>query len=362
MSTHKDFPLFKTKTEGVSKTFDLNDPAQRRDYFDLKAGKELEIIRNYLKNRTFVAYLLGKKGAGKGTYSKLFMEAVGGSVKMAHVSVGDIVRTATKAIEEGGESGAELKSFMEKYYRGFLPLEEAIAALASRSTKTLVPTEFILTLIKWELHEVEKKTVFLDGFPRDLDQVAYSIFFRDLIGYREDPDFFVFINLPESVIDERMKSRVVCPKCQTPRNISLMPTKDVGYDEQSKEFFLHCDNPECKGARMVAKEGDDQGVEAIRERMDKDEKVMAKIMALQGVDKVLVRNTIPVSEAKKYVDDYEITPSYVHEFNEDKKTVETREEPWVIKDDDGTESYSLLPPPVALSMIKQIASILEKQK
>ena len=362
MPTHKNFPLFKTKTGGVSGTFDLNDLTQRKKYFDMKAGKELEVIRNYLKNGTFVAYLLGKKGAGKGTYSKLFMEAVGGSAKMSHVSVGDIVRSATKAIEGGGESETKLRNFMQKYYRGFLPLEEAIAALASRSTKTLVPTEFILALIKWELHEVEKKTVFLDGFPRDLDQVAYSVFFRDLIGYREDPDFFVFINLPESVIDARMKSRVVCPKCQTPRNLKLMPTKDVGYDEQSKEFFLRCDNPECDGTRMVAKEGDNQGIEAIRERMDKDEEVMTKIMALQGVNKVLVRNTIPVDKAKEYVDDYEITPSYIHELDKQDGTVKTKEEPWVIADDDGVPSHSLLPPPVTLSMIKQIAQILEARE
>ena len=362
MPTHKNFPLFKTKVGGVSKTFDLNDPGHRREYFDLKVGKELEIIRDYLKNKTFVAYLLGKKGAGKGTYSKLFMEAVGDSVKMTHVSVGDIVRSATKAIEEGGKSATELRGFMQKYYRGFLPLEEVISALASRSTKTLVPTEFILALIKWELHEVEKKTVFLDGFPRDLDQVTYSIFFRDLIGYREDPDFFVFINLPESVIDARMKSRVVCPKCQTPRNLNLMPTKDVGYDEQTKSFFLHCDNPDCDGARMVPKEGDDQGIEAIRGRMDKDETVMAKIMDLQGVDKVLVRNTIPVDEAKEYVDDYEITPGYIHELDQQTGRVVTKEDLWVVNDDDGVPSYSLLPPPVAISMIKQIAQILESHK
>ncbi|MEK7137913.1 MAG: nucleoside monophosphate kinase [Patescibacteria group bacterium] len=362
MPTHKNFPLFKTKTESVSRTFDLNDPAERKEYFEAKAGKELEIIRSYLKDKTFVAYLLGKKGAGKGTYTKLFMDAVGETEKIAHISVGDIVRAATKAIEAGSEAKTELENFLEKNYRGFMPLKEAIVALTSRSTKTLVPTEFTLALVKWELHEMEKKTVFLDGFPRDLDQIAYSIFFRDLIGYREDLDFFVFINLPESVIDARMKSRAVCPKCQTPRNINLMPTKDVGYDKESKEFFLRCDNPECNNARMIAKEGDGQGIEAIRGRMEQDEEVMAKIMTLQGVDKILMRNTIPVDKAGEYLDNYEITPAYIHEFNQEKNTVETREEPWVVKDDDGVESYSLLPPPVALSMIKQIAGILERQK
>ncbi|MDP3953446.1 MAG: nucleoside monophosphate kinase [bacterium] len=361
MPSHKNFPLFNTKVEGVSKKFDLNNPAERKEYFEAKAGKELEIIRNYLKDRTFVAYLLGKKGAGKGTYTKLLIDAVGEPDKIAHVSVGDIVRAATKTLEEGGGAKAELEDFLRKNYRGFMSLDEALGALASRSTKVLVPTEFTLSLIKWELREMEKKTIFLDGFPRDLDQISYAIFFRDLIGYREDPDFFVFINLPESVIDARMKSRVICPKCQTPRNVSLMPTKDVGYDEKTGEFFLRCDNADCAGARMVAKEGDDQGIEAIRGRMDKDEEVMSKIMQIQGIDKVLMRNTVPVSESGKYVDDYEITPAYVHELNKAKNTVETKEEPWVVEDDDGVPSYSLLPPPVALSMIKQLAAILEKQ-
>jgi len=216
-------------------------------------------------------------------------------------------------------------------------------------------------LIKRELNKLEGKAVFIDGFPRDLDQVSYALFFRDLIGYRYDPDLFVFIHLPEAVIDERMKYRVVCPICQTPRNTKLFATAQVGYDEEEKEFYLKCDNPDCDkvGEHMVKKEGDDAGIESVRERINKDDAVMKKVMGLEGVPKVFLRNSVPVDKAKEYVDDYEITPAYSYELEKDGKTVKTIESPWIIKDDDSTPSYSLLAPPVAVSLFKQIAEILD---
>src|SRR3989338_4193142 len=91
-----DFPIFRTKIEGSSRKFNLEDPAERREYFEWKAGKEIEKLRDYLANgNTFVAILLGKKNSGKGTYSKLFMEAVGAE-HVAHISVGDIVRAVLR--------------------------------------------------------------------------------------------------------------------------------------------------------------------------------------------------------------------------------------------------------------------------
>ena len=85
------FQVFKTKVRGVSQKFRLEDPAERKKYFNLKAGSEIKKIQKYLKKNTFVGFLLGKKNSGKGTYTKLFMEAVGGE-NIAHISIGDIVR------------------------------------------------------------------------------------------------------------------------------------------------------------------------------------------------------------------------------------------------------------------------------
>src|SRR3989344_5485055 len=89
------FPLFKTKTAGLNRVFKLEDPLDRQKYFRLKAGREITKIRGYLKKNTFVGFLLGKKNSGKGTYAKLFMEAVG-SPNIAHISIGDIVRSVHK--------------------------------------------------------------------------------------------------------------------------------------------------------------------------------------------------------------------------------------------------------------------------
>ena len=354
-----DFPIFKTKIAGVDNKFQLEDPVQRRMYFDTKAGAEIEKLRDWLRENTFVAFLLGPKNSGKGTYTKLFMEAVG-QERIAHVSVGDIVRAVNKdlATEEGKN---RLIEFLKRRYRGFISLEQAIEIILGRDTKTLLPTEVILALVEREIDKIGHKAVFIDGFPRNLDQISYSLFFRALIGYRDDPDFLVFISVPEAVIDERMKYRVTCPVCQSPRNLKLLRTKEVGYDETKKEFYLLCDNPECSGfgkSRMGAKEGDTLGIEALRQRLELDKKVAQTLTGLQGIPKVFLRNAIPVDKAKEFVDDYEITPSYRYEWDAGSKRVRVIEEPWTVKDDEGVLSYSLLPAAVAVSLIKQTAKVL----
>jgi len=347
-----EFPLVKTKFGKQS--FKLEDPAERRRYFDLKVGKEIKEINQFLKKNTFVGILLGKKNTGKGTYSKLFMEALSTN-KVAHISVGDIVRDAHKQLSnKAGKK--ELTDFLKNRYRGFIAIEKALDVITGRDTETLLPTEVILALVEKEISRHQRKAVFIDGFPRNLDQVSYSLYFRSIMGYRDDPDFFVFIDVPETIIDERIKNRVICPKCHTPRSLKLLRTKEIGYDAEKKKFFLKCDDPKCRGERMVAKEGDELGIEAIRNRIEIDDKVMRMLMDLQGVPKVFLRNSVPTVSAKKVVDDYEITPAYGYEIKNG--IINVTEESWVVKDDNGVDSNSLLPAAVVVSMIKQIAKVL----
>lgn len=348
------FPIFKTKT-GEPK-FDLNNPASRRKYFEFKAGPEIRKLQEYLKKNTFIAYLLGKKNSGKGTYSKMLAEIFGHD-KIDHFSVGDMMREIDKELKNK-KSKEELVAFFKKEYRGWSPLGEIIPSLEKRSTKTLLSTELILALIKREIAKRKKKAIFIDGFPRNLDQVSLALFFRDLVGYRDDPDIFVLIDVPESVINERIKWRRICPFCQTSRNLKLLPTSKISYDKKKKEFYLICDNPKCKGAKMISKEGDESGIKPIKKRLKDDEKIIDKVLSLQGIPKVLLRNSIPVKEAKKFVDEYEITPEYVYQWDEKEKKVITKERSWVIPDDEGEPSYSLLAPPVAVSLIKQIVEVL----
>jgi len=351
------FPVFKTKTKGVSKKFNLSDPKERKIYFEKKAGREIEILKNYLENNTFICYLLGKKNSGKGTYAKMFSEIIGPE-KVSHFSIGDLVREVHQIFLDNKKDKEQLMEFLEKNYRGFISLDDAISKLLNRGIKTLLPTEFILSLVKWKISELTNKALFIDGFPRDLDQVSFALFYRDLIGHRSDPDVFVLIKVPTEVIDMRMKYRVICPKCNTPRNLKLLRTNEIGYDEDKNEFYLICDN--CK-ERMVPKEGDILGIDAIKERLEKDEELFQKVLSLHGVPKVYLRNSVPVKLAKDYVDDYEITPEYEYHFDKKTKKVKVVEKPLIVHDDDGNLVYSLLPEPVVVSLIKQLAKILSPE-
>ncbi|MBI2889084.1 MAG: nucleoside monophosphate kinase [Candidatus Liptonbacteria bacterium] len=350
------FPLFKTKIEKLRHRFDLSDPKERKKYFHAKAGKEIVKLRKYLKKNTFVGYLLGKKNSGKGTYSKLFMEAIG-EEHVQHISVGDVVRDMFAALSSKKRK-KELVDFLDRNYRGFHSIEETVKLIANKNQSTLIPSELILALIKFEISKRPKKALFIDGFPRALDQITHSLFLKEIIGYREDPDFFIFIEVPEAVIDERMKSRVVCPICKTPRGLKLLTTKRVGYDEDMKQFYLICDTPSCAGERMVAKEGDELGIEPIRQRLELDDQIFRRLMALRGIPRISLRNSIPVTQAKKYVDDYEITPAYDYRRDQHTGKVITSQKPWTVKDDDGVRSYSLLPAAIVVALIKQIVEVL----
>lgn len=360
MKYEKEFPLFKTTVRGVTTTFNLSDSKERSAYFEAKAGKEIALLKEYLSANTFIAYLLGKKNAGKGTYTKLMIE-IFGAHKIRHISVGDVVRSVQKAFVLGDEEKkASLTAFLQKRYRGFAPFEEGLNELINWKITTLLPTELILALVEYEISLSPRKALFIDGFPRELDQVSYSLYFRNLIDYRSDPDIFVAIDIPDAVIDERIKYRAVCPTCGSPRNLKLFTTKEVGYDKEAKTFFLRCDNPTCAmvGARMVGKEGDSLGIEPIRKRLELDGTLIDKVFSLHGIPRILLRNSVPVKRASEYVDAYEITPAYSYEYDEATGAVRTIETPWSVRDAEGEEVYSLLAPPVVVSLIKQLCQSL----
>lgn len=349
-----NFPIVKIKMPG--KAFDLTDALSRKEYFEYKAGPEIKKLQEYLKNNTFIVYLLGKKSSGKGTYAKMIKEIVAPD-KVEHLSIGDMIRSFDEVLKDSSKK-QELIDFLHEKYRGPVSVDEIIKAMESRSTKALLPSELILALAEREITRIGKKAIFLDGFPRDLDQVSYSLFFKNLIDYRNDPDIFVLIDVPTNVIDERIKYRLICPLCNTSRNLKLLPTKNVEYDSGENKYYLLCDNSACLGARMVTKEGDELGIEPIKARLEKDGTLMGQIYAMHGISKVLLRNSIPVDKVGEHYDDYEITPEYQYSFNQATQKVEVQEKPWEVKDDEGNAVNSLMPPPVVVSLIKQLVDVL----
>ncbi|MFZ5424186.1 MAG: nucleoside monophosphate kinase [Patescibacteria group bacterium] len=352
-----EFPIFDTKSLSDGNEYNLSDPADRHLYFHSKLGTKIEDIKTYLENNTFVGFMLAKKSAGKGTYSKMFEEIVGAD-HFAHISVGDIVRDVHAAIENPAEMN-DLRNYMKKNYRGFISIDEAIAALLNRNQSTLIPTELILTLIKREIEKLGRKALFIDGMPRKLDQISYSLYFRDLINFRYDPDFFILIDVPESLIELRMKSRVICPLCNTSRNIRTLPTKFAFYSNEDNVFYLACDNSNCEGygkARLVGKEGDSAGIESIRDRLTSDGDLISMAGTLQNIPKILLRNAVPVNDALGYAEPYELTPEFYYEQAGEKVCI--KERPLMFKDDEGADSNSLLAAPMVVSLVTQLHKIL----
>src|SRR3989344_6527986 len=175
----EELKLSKTKVAGVTKRFDLNDPVSRKSYFMAKAGKEIKHLQKYLKSgKRFVAFLIGKKNSGKGTYAKQFMEAVGTNV--VHLSIGDIVRDVHTSISTASGK-KKLLNFLESNYRGFHNAQQTIDAILGRSQSALITSELILALIKFEISKRPKQSLFIDGFPRAFDQIPYSLFLKEII-------------------------------------------------------------------------------------------------------------------------------------------------------------------------------------
>lgn len=352
-----EFPVFKTKSPPGSPRFNLNDPKERAKYFQFKAGPQIKKIRKLLESQTFLTIWLGKKQAGKGTYTKMFFETMDQN-RVAHISVGDLVRTVHRKLETD-RGRKEIKAYLKKDYRGYISIEEGIEAILNRSTeKVSVPDELMLSLIKREIDQQQGKAIFLDGFPRTPDQISYSLYIRDLAGYRNDPDFFALIDIPLKVIDARMRNRVICPVCSRPFHTKFYPSSKIEYDQGPKKYYILCDNPECRGARTKAKEGDELGVKAIKERLEVDEELIRKAFKLHGIPKILLRNTIPLKDADELVDDYELTQTFSFDWNQKKNKVEIKGKTWVTKDDQGRESVVLPAPPVVVALIHQLADLL----
>ena len=110
---------------------------------------------------------------------------------------------------------------------------------------------------------------------------------------------------------------------------------------------------------MVPKEGDSRGIAPIKERLKTDAKLVEQAYSFYGIPKILLRNSLPAKTARNYVDDYEITPEYQSQWDRKNKKVKIIEKPWIIKDDNGIPSYSLLAQPVVIALLKQMAKVLQ---
>jgi len=150
--------------------------------------------------------LLGAPGAGKGTQAQFLTKAF----DIPQISTGDMLRAAIKA---GTELGTLAKSFMD--------------------SGKLVTDEIIIGLVKERILEEDCKNGFLlDGFPRTVPQADA------LKEAGVAIDAVIEIDVPDSVIVERMSGRRAHLASGRTYHVVFNPPKVEGKDDETGEELV----------------------------------------------------------------------------------------------------------------------------
>jgi len=284
------------------------------------------------------------------------MDLTDGAIE--HISVGDLYRDALR-LSHDPEGQNELKKIFQTYYHGSEPPEKLIQILSNADIKTLLPTDLILSLLENAIANKQGKSIIIDGFPRTLDQVEVALQMKNDFAARGKPAVFVEINCPDAVLIERQKTRRVCPQCGDPKGMKLLLTDKIEYDEESDEFHLICNNPECGWARMVKKQGDDKAFEEVQRRNQLMVELMKEVRDKAKEHHIIVRNAVPVEEAHRDHDMDDFTTAAELSYNKDKKEVVRTHSHWKVRNDEGKESYSRWPEAVVAEMIAKLSDWID---
>lgn len=180
-------------------------------------------MEDKLSSKTIV--LFGAPGVGKGTQAKI----VSTKLNIAHISTGDILRTAMK---EKTELGLKAKLTMDK--------------------GELVPDDIMVELIGVILRAKQCKEGFiLDGFPRTIHQAKILQPIVDEIF--NAPLSIITLDADDQIIVDRLTQRRMCSECSNIINLN----------------FLNNSNkcPSCGSIDSFIKRKDDEA-DVIKNRLD----------------------------------------------------------------------------------------------
>lgn len=141
--------------------------------------------------------LLGAPGSGKGTQGDLITKRYG----FPRISTGDLLR---QAVEQRTALGKAAEVLMKQ---GLLVSDEIVEGLVG--DRIAGPDC--------------RKGYILDGFPRNISQ-AQAL--EKMDGMR--PEIVIGIEVPTSILIERLSQRWVCPGCQAVYNMNVRVPKEKG--------------------------------------------------------------------------------------------------------------------------------------
>lgn len=140
--------------------------------------------------------VFGPPGGGKGTQ----VERIKRDAGAVAIAPGDLLRQAVAA---GSPIGQRAQEYMR---RG-----------------QLVPDALVIDLVRERMQRPDvRQGYILDGFPRTLAQLDAAESFLGAAGLA--PEVWLFINVPESVIEERILGRRTCTACQASWHVRFNPS------------------------------------------------------------------------------------------------------------------------------------------
>jgi adenylate kinase len=143
--------------------------------------------------------LLGAPGAGKGTQARMLSE----SLKLPHISTGDMLREAMK---NQTELGKKVQGYMD--------------------SGALVPNELVDAIIAERIGSEDCSRGFiLDGYPRTIQQAQVL---QPLLDKNAKEVLTLGVEVSDCILIKRLSARWTCPKCGKMFNAQLDPDKING--------------------------------------------------------------------------------------------------------------------------------------
>ncbi len=333
-----------------------------KEFYEERIGEHFSRFHQHIDDSGFVLFFLAKKSAGKGTYSKILHNVTDG--KVIHLSVGDLVRAAEKrALDPEQRQG--FVDELREYYKGSDSIDDVVEKFVKEASdlSALLPTEMVMALIEKAVQDNQGKALIIDGFPRSLDQVNIAMKMQEDFEAKGLPSAFVEIDCPDDVLVQRQLHRVVCPECQTPRNVKVLLTEDIERDEDTGEYHLICDNKDCSRIRMKKKYANPTAddIEKIKSVQDQVKELIQHVREKAAHCHLVVSNQVLVKDADKHdPDDFTLEAEF--DWDPESKQVIKNFKPWTVKDDEGNDAYSRWPDPVVADMIKVLTEWLDVKK
>jgi adenylate kinase len=208
-----------------------------------------------------VIVFLGPPGAGKGSLAKKCVD----NFCCKYISTGALCRKYSSLSNDFG------KTISSKINSGFFIDDESMLGIVRGSLEKF-----------WDKLNSYNKTLLLDGFPRNGEQVDMLMQFLESTGYNFNI-VFVILDAPDTVVVERLKNRIVCSNWMCNSIYSLSNTS------VSK----------CKNCSMPLIKRKDDNLNSIFIRIESYRKLLNDVLSklnVSGFKKIVIDSSKSINE------------------------------------------------------------------